>query len=312
MAESGAVTEKESEGDLSSRTRAYLIREGLKLVEKKEYASADKLFGAAIRRAKMIGLWDIQAEFYKFVTLFRQKKYEAAMQRCLVCMERVNLFHEVAQMQGTELPRKILFDHLDQCMIACIVRKGEGVMAIAKHFRENSLAKKYGFFESMNRAREAATLNIRVDYDALKTELAPFSEYLRQRLYGSGMEKPSAADKVLDAGTEAVFGKAEAMERAVAEDRDAKFGEFLDGLSGREFSQLSSKQVDQLFAVCEGLSSARNFELVARILSFAGPDSRKAAAGHLARNAAVRSGVLKPEVPEAKLLLQEVADAIRN
>lgn len=303
----------EEEGDLSQKTRAYLIRKGLECASEKSYAKAQDYFGAAIRRAKSVGLWDVEAEVFRFVALFREGKWDAAIQRATTLRERADLVYEVAQMEGRELSRDILVERLEQAIVVCMTKRGDGFVAVTSHFwNPAGRDSKEGLLKSIFKARQSATVDLKIDFDFCKVEVAPFTEFLRERLLAGGMKEDAAEVAVpTPRASESAAVTPSAVPQAAGGNgagtsQEEAFRTFLDGIVNKTKVDVSDAWIDRLHQICRTTRSHDNLAKIAAILAFWGPVTARPFLHDLATNSVVRDPTVVFSRPAAAKLAEAV------
>lgn len=307
-----------SEGDLATLPRAKLISEGLKSIQAGRTTEGLLLFGAAIRRAKTIGLWDIEAEFFKFVTLYRQGDYGAAVQRCVKCLDRVKMFHDAAKKEGKDLPQDVLIVELEATLTQAMVRRGDGFFALLFHFMNPGngeyylLKKPRGFVEAFIAAWQALSRQSPVDYELLKNEFRLFSAFLQDKLFaadkadaGNAVGATASPNAEIQNSVTAIQEAESKVKKELPKDEE-DYRNQLQSFVQKGYMSLSEEEIDRVFTACRLTQSHQNMNLIAELLDSLGPNSKKQYIAALAGNNAFSGTGLKFTNPRANVLYDEV------
>ncbi len=293
--------------------RAQLIRAGFEALAKQSPRDALLYFGAAIRKAKRVQLWDVEAEFYKFVTLYLHGDYREAVNRCVECLDCVKMTADIARSQGTVLPVEIVADRLADCLVQTMVLRKDTFWQLFAHFWQVSrgefylLKKPYSFFSALGKAWMALSVETKISYDMLKNELKPFTAFLQAQL--------DAAKDMLEAEEEARAAEASAETQKLRNPEQPSLKQvendnaaFLKKASEATIMRLSATDIDQLVAICRSTRSVPNIAEIARLIDMLGPNSKKIYYSALTDNELMTSTETKLPDRDAERLHQEVLE----
>lgn len=303
----------DSQSDLSLQARSKLIQSGFEALANKSPKNALAYFGAAIRKAKRVKLWDIEAEFYKFVTLYLEGDYPEAVQRCIECLDGVKMFRDEASSSGVSLPFNAVITTLESCLAQAMVMRRDSLFSIIGHFWQIQygefylLKKNTSFFSALLRAWQASSLSVSISFDLLKNELKTFSAYLQSQLDKETERKESdAAAKKREAQKVRETAMKTANEKKSS--GETKNEEFLAMAQGKGFMNLSDEELATLIEVSRTTKSHRNLVEIGRLIDILGPNSKKPYLQALADNPVFDSPEAKSfeRDRELSLLLEEI------
>jgi hypothetical protein len=167
--------------------RSVLIQRGFRAIGEQKATDAHTYFGAAIRKARRHNLWDVEAEFFKFVTLYIHGEYAQAVNRCLVCLDGVKSLWEMAIAGNVRLPAQALVDRLEECLAQTMVMRRDSYWNLVRHFNhihmgEYFMAKRaVGLPQSLTRAWRMTSCPVKISYELLKVEIEPFTAFYLDR-----------------------------------------------------------------------------------------------------------------------------------
>ena len=287
---------------------------GIKAMKTGKVADGQSLFGAAIRSAKQIGMWDIEAEFFKFVALYQTGDYSAAVQRAVKCLDRVKMFNDIAQVAGVELPKDVMIAEMEDCLAQAMVKRGDSFMALMDHFWSPArgeyylLKKKTAFIDAVMKAWRTMSISIPIDYDMAKNELKLYTAFLNEVAQNKGKaEEDAEAEKA--SGISAMKDAAEETNKEMSGD-ELVYTEFLQGAITKGYMSLSSEDMDILFDACRMTQAHASLVLIAKLINELGPNSKKPFVAALAGNEAMTDEQTVFGFAEAKGLQDEVRDFV--
>ena len=266
----------ESKKDLAVLSRTRLVQSAFEALSKNDSQNAQMLFGAAIRKAKRVKLWDVEAEYYKFVTLYLDGDYNESVKRCVECLDGVKMMTDIARAEGIALPQTAVVLRLEQCLIRAMIMRRDSFLQIAKHFWQLSLGEYYllkrgqplmeAFFQAwkvFNRQE------VSVAYDLMKNELSMYSNFLQTKI-------DQAKDMVDESEAGSVSDESVAPDREVREiDPDTRDTQFLTGAVSRGLMKLDSEEIDRVIDVLGRSESEKDVALIAELINALGPRSKR-------------------------------------
>jgi hypothetical protein len=311
-----AQEKSERQKDLAVLPRAQLIRGGFEALAQQKTDVAVFYFGAAIRKAKRVSLWDVEAEFYKFVTLYLQGNYGEAAKRCVECLDSVKLATDAAMGHGVSLPRDAVAERLSECLIQSMVMRRDSFFQLTNHFWQMHLGeyyllkRHYSLFAAMMKAWFATSNSVSIAYDMLKTELTPFTSFLQSQL-------DAAKDLVSEEDSEAA-GQAAPERRQqheanpTAQNRESEYFDFLKKSSEATIMRLSEAEIDRVLDICRSTHSIINIAQIAKIIDPLGPNSKKVYLAAMATNDFMKTAETKFDDSSAERLHEEVLEFIEK
>lgn len=267
--------------DMAEQSRRLLVRSGINAATAGMLDQALDYFGAAIRKARSLNLWDFEAEFFKFVALYQDRQYRLAVKRCCEALDAAHFMGELASQEGVFLPRDVVITELENYLGQTMLMRRDSLFSLWLHFSSRGNGEFYaakqsvGPFRGLFRVWRVLTKSYTVSYNMLANEREVYSRYLDAKLQERGQS-----------GTTGDFG-------AVSLDSDqpptvnieAGWEDFLKTLRPEEVAGLGDIKRNQLLEICRSVSHARLLELVARLLSPLGPHSKEPFLEALAENA---------------------------
>lgn len=307
--------------DLSVLPRAQLIRGGLDALGQKMPTEAMYYFGAAIRKARKVQLFDIEAEFYKFVTLYLEGDYREAVNRCLECLDGVKAVSDAAQVLGTKLPRDGIADKLADCLAQAMVMRRDPLFTLIGHFWQPQMGEYFllkrplPLFAAIAKAWMILHENSKITYDCLGTEMKAFSNFLQEQLDTAkdmlNEENDDTGEKSERRHREAddpADEPEEAKQADLAKQREIKITDFLKEVMEITIMGLSNTQIEELHDACRESMNVTNLGTVARIIDQLGPNSKKSYFSALAKNDLMSSKEAKLADKDAERLHDEVQE----
>jgi hypothetical protein len=167
--------------------RSILLKRGFRAIGEGNAKEAHTYFGAAIRKARRHNLWDVEAEFFKFVTLYIHGEYAQAVNRCLVCLDGVRSLWEMAIAGDARLPASPLMERLEECLTQTMVMRRDSFWKLVQHFNHIHTGEYYmgkravGLPLSLTRAWRTTSCHVKISYELLKAELEPFTAFYIER-----------------------------------------------------------------------------------------------------------------------------------
>jgi hypothetical protein len=303
--------------DLANLPRAQLIRAGFEALSNQKSSNAVSYFGAAIRKAKRVQLYDVEAEFYKFVTLYLDGDYPESVNRLLECLDGVKYCADSAQTQGIKLPLEAAIEKLERCLIQAMVMRKDSFWSLTGHFwqmqyGEYYLAKKpCSLLGAIARTWMAFSLRMNVGYDMLKVEFQPFTSFLQTQL-------DAAKDMINeDAPEEGSSNIRRAETDPVTADREREknmemtYAEFLRKVREDTIIKSTEEEIDMLHEICRTTKNVSNLAEICRIIDTLGPNSKKTYLTALGYNEVLKSRETRLPDPDAERLHQEVLEYLQ-
>jgi hypothetical protein len=123
-------------------SRGWLIEQGLQAYHSGRTEDATNYFGAAIRKARRLRYWDVEVEYYRFLTLFKAGDFSKAVQRCVICLDAL---HETRIQHATkkDLPYDLVKDALERALLTTMTRRGDSLMRLQSHLRKKHAGEFY-------------------------------------------------------------------------------------------------------------------------------------------------------------------------
>lgn len=275
----------EKPDDLAQKySRARLIEEGLQTLAQGAYAPAVNFFGAAIRKARRSGYWDIEAEYYRVVALAQEGKFSEAVQRCTLCLDGL---HEVKKTYiDAPIPYDVIQFHLEMSLLRLMNRRGDGFLQLFSHLRSRSSGEFYllkrakPFTRAFGYARSAYTNPQLPEVQDLRSPLRAFSNFLVS-LSIEGMEKgEQAKDKKAEKNPSAA-GASDAAAGAVAAAEPVASGPPKPERLPASILEILQKPITDVSAaqelvVCQHIASAKVFVEFDPLVEFLAPATNKA------------------------------------
>ncbi len=315
-----AITVDGSQGrqkDLAVLPRAQLIRGGFEAIGRKESTEAIYYFGAAIRKARKVQMYDVEAEYYKFVTLYLEGDYSGAVNRVVECLDGVKLVTDMAKAQGIVLPQAPLAERLTACLSQAMVMRRDTYFQLAGHFWQAHMGEYYllkrtvPLLAALAKAWMVISSGIRIGYDYLGDEVKPYTKYLQDQLDsakdmiegGEGASPAGSAIREPGPGEDSSDREAEVF-RA----RENHYVDFLQKVQEVTIMGLSHTQIEELHELCRHSRNVTNLGTLARVIDQLGPNSKKSYLAALADNDLMRSRDTRLADKDAERLHAEVLE----
>ncbi|RMH56771.1 MAG: hypothetical protein D6679_08220 [Candidatus Hydrogenedentota bacterium] len=308
----------ERKRDLSILPRQKLLKAGLEAMAKHAIQDAMYYFGAAIRKARRIHLWDIEAEFYKFVTLYLEGDYREAVQRCIECLDGTKLMADAAAEDGVILPKEIVVNILESCLVQAMVMRGDSFFQMIQHFWRVDAGEYYinkrscGLFSAIGKAWSALSLRQTITFDLLREELKPFSSYLHSQLESAKdilTEIDHEIESELDRDTQQSVEKKKELS---AEQKEKKITAFLTECRKKGYLKLNNTDLDRLLKVCREAKTQSHFIDIFNLIDILGPNSKRPYLEALASNAALTAKDQAFTDRDAVMLQREVREFLEK
>lgn len=312
---------QERQKDLAVLPRGQLIRGGMDAIARKAITEAMYYFGAAIRKARKVQMYDVEAEYYKFVTLYMEGDFQGAVNRLVECLDGVKLVTDAARAQGVNLPQEALADRLMACLAQTMVMRRDSLVALVGHFWQAHMGEYFLLKRPMTLV--AAILktwlvintSTRVSFDGLGEDVKPYTKFLQDQLDTAKdmieeMPDEDGAVGETDAGSSGGRGATRPADREAdaAKNREKAYVGFLKQVQETTIMGLSPAQIDELHELCRQSRNVTNLGSVARIIDQLGPNSKKSYLAALAENDLMQSGEARLADKDAERLHVEVLE----
>jgi len=303
--------------DLAILPRAQLIKGGFEALSKKNFKDAQYYFGAAIRKAKRVQLWDVEAEFYKFVALYFEGNYNEAVKRCLECLDAVKLTSDEAIKDGHILPTDVIESTLSDALIQTMVIRRDTFWQLINHFWQKSkgeyyLSKKsYSLVEAMMKAWMAFSIETKISYNMLKNEFKPFTAFLQEQLNTADEMQKGSEEKVTAPSQELTSADSKPPQPSM-EEIENEFAANLRKYSELTLMRLSNTDIEELLKICRVTRSVSNISEIAKLTDMLGPNSKKVYIEALSQNELLIQKEKKLSEHLAERLRQEVLEFLEK
>lgn len=249
-----------------------------KAVAEGRYDDAMEAYGAMIRKASKARLYDVEAEHAKFVTLYLNGRYNEAVQRCVRCLDAVKLLGDRPDV-GAALPTQEVTRKLERYLLQAMVMRGDSVLQLTRHLWKVYLGEYYlskkprPFLAAFALAWQAQSTPVRIAFENLREELAPYTAFLLRVYEDAGAEEVPAEEE----GSSPGAPSAEEAERR----RIAVLVEAVD-------AENPSEKIDAVLDVAEAAETEEAFVLAGRLADRLPPGDRMRLFAALGRNKTFR------------------------
>jgi hypothetical protein len=303
----------ETPRDLAHMPRAQLIRAGFEAISNRKTSDAVGYFGAAIRKAKRVQLWDVEAEFYKFVTLYLDGDYLGAVNRCIECLDGVKSCADSAQSRGIRLPLEAAVEKLEQCLVQAMVMRKDSFWALTGHFWQMQYGEYYllkkpsSLIGALTRAWMAFSLRRPLGYEMLKVEFQPFTAFLQTQLDAAKdmIDEDEEKDTISD------IKRAEITAVPAERELEVQYAEFLRKVREDTIIKITEEEVDTLHEICRTTKNSSNLAEICRIIDTLGPNSKKTYLTALGYNEVLKAREARLPDIDAERLHQEVLEYLQ-
>lgn len=259
--------------DLSFDERKNLHARAMACLAEGNLEQASILFSAAIRKARRANLWDVEAEYLRFVTLYLSGDYTEAVNRCVACLDAL---HEISKDREhwpvDRLPIRPVRAVLERALLQALFRRGDSVLAVTRHLWRPHEGKVYGgkrtlpLTQAFREAWAASRTPFEFGIETLSNEFRPFVAVLEEK-YAQGSGGEAAAGR--PAAAPASASPLEAKEEVEA-------ARVVDEILRREGWSATDDELRILLDACARTESAENVERFAKAFARApARESRK-------------------------------------
>lgn len=129
----------EPAADSSFERRRDLVHGAIAALAVGDLIGAGVLLNAAIRRARRFRLFDLEAEYLRFVVLYVSESYAEAINRCVECLNGLADIEEDAVTWPTaRLPTSQVRKILERALLRVMVDRGDGFVALVRQLHTDS------------------------------------------------------------------------------------------------------------------------------------------------------------------------------
>lgn len=293
------------EFSIEKATRDEIVRAGLTSFGENDLEEALSYFGAAIRKVAHWDLRDVEASFFKFLTLYRLGRYSGAVGRCFECIDAVHEVTKSATRVGVKLPHADIVAILDRCLVPALIKRGDGWLNLLLHFWKrpfgDRLAQKrtVGFWRALVLSIQAFRDDGDIMWDQMESYLPKFTLFLNMQIEARETTGNSEAVKVTAPSTAdapPATPAAEASGEQFTNDPPAADGRFLASVAGKNFSELSEDEVSELGQACRLISTQEELGIVTEIIRYLRPQTRHPFIAALALSPLFQNAIDQAEV----------------
>ena len=240
-----------------------------------------------IQKAKRSNRYDLEAEIGRFVCLYVQRNYTAAVQRCVHCLDALKLFEEIESPEAPDLPYRQMQYGLERALHQAMVMRGDRLYDLTRHLWKVHEGEYYllkrpgGFLDAIMGAWWALRSPVRIEANYLHEILHHFSQRVIEFYESAGDLEEVEGESEEDGGEDA--GAAAGPREKPGPDP------FAEILVSTDRSGKTPENLDPIFEAAERTRSIPAMGAFARILARLAPKDRIRAYSALRRNEAFTS-----------------------
>lgn len=279
--------------DLSFEDRRSLVQRAMSAIAGGRLAEASTLLAAAIRKARRARIADIEAEYLRMVTLYLAGDYNEAVNRAAACLEALHEIERDPAAWPAGLPVVEVRRVLERAMLQAMVRRGDGVVAIARHLWSETEGRTYPgkrgrpLPAAIREAWAATHQPFEFGIDTLREALKPFTAAVEARY-----AKMTDASAAAPAAQSRAAGPPQGVEReGGGEDSESEAADLLDKIVHREVWAVSEAEMERLLAACARSVRPDNVARIVRIFQAAPAKESRRILADLRKNRALAKAV---------------------
>lgn len=310
----------EEKTDYANFSRPRLIQMAFEAIGNDDREEASRAFGAAIRKAKRSKLWDVEAEFQKFVLLYVNGEYNEAVNRCVEALDGAKLMADVAADDEVSLPKDVVIHTLEECLGRTMSMRQDSFFRLVNHYWKAPAGEYYIAKRGRPLLTAIATawriqnsFALKITFELLKNELQMYTRYLQSR-----MEKPDEEED--EEESEGSIGRAAAPKpddsspsrKEPMTDEEREVLSFLEEGVQKGLLQLSDAAIERVKHIGATTTRPSHIGAIARLIEIMGPKSRESYLEALSKNTELVENQLTLTDQDAVSLRNEVVEFVER